>query len=68
MGERPKWNSWRRVREEKCDLIVMRTTSILQPECLNNWVKNDLIRNLYVAEDDEINGYSGSDGYVYNYA
>jgi len=43
-------------------------------ECLGNWVKNDLIRKLYVAVDDEIMDISGdrdkvflSPAYILNY-
>ena len=49
-------------------LIVMSNTFIQKLECIGNWVKNDLIRDLYVAKGDEIMDISCSDGDVYNYA
>ena len=58
--------SWDRTR-----LLV---ETIEKLECLGNWVKNDLIRKLYVAVDDEIMDISGSrdevflpQAYIINY-
>jgi hypothetical protein len=46
--------SWDRAR--------LSAETIEKLECLSNWVKNDLIRKLCVAVDDEIMDISGSDG------
>jgi hypothetical protein len=48
--------SWDRAR--------LSAETIEKLECLSNWVRNDLIRKLYVAVDDEIMDISGSDGEV----
>jgi hAT family C-terminal dimerisation region len=48
--------SWDRAR--------LSAETIEKLECLSNWVKNDLIRKLYVAVDDEIMDISGSDGEI----
>ena len=65
MGEHPKWNSRRTISWDRTRLSA---ATVEKLECLNSWVKNDLIRNLYVAEGDEVMDISGSDGDVYNYA
>jgi hypothetical protein len=58
--------SWDRTR--------LSAETIEKLECLGNWVKNDLIRKLYVAVDDEIMDISGdrdevfpSPAYILNY-
>jgi hypothetical protein len=45
--------SWDRAR--------LSTDTIEKLQCLSNWVKNDLIRKLYVAIDDEIMVVAGDD-------
>jgi predicted phosphodiesterase len=45
--------SWDRAR--------LSTDTIEKLQCLGNWVKNDLIRKLYVAIDDEIMVVAGDD-------
>jgi hypothetical protein len=36
--------------------------NIEKTECLGNWNKNDLIRQVYIVVDDEMVDISGSDG------
>lgn len=50
--------SWDRTR--------LSAETIEKLECLGNWVKNDLIRKLYVAVDDEIMDISGSHDEVFH--
>ena len=57
----PRYRLIRSIRSRsKTTLLVVE--NIEKTECLGNWNKNDLIRQVYIAVGDEIVDVSGSDG------